>query len=251
VLIDQTDGLADREREVAAGLRGHLIDGLLLSPVALGAEDLLPLAAQTPVVLLGERISGGQLDHVAVDNVAAASAATEHLLSLGRRRIAAIGAQREPEAASGVADLRQRGFVEAALAAGVPVPAERMPFVHAYTRAEGARVMSDLLRSPDRPDAVFCFNDLLALGALRALAEAGVRVPEDVAVIGFDDIEDGQYATPSLSTVSPDKQALARVSVDLLAELIEGAEGTLHRDVTVPFTLVERESTVGTGRGSR
>lgn len=245
VLVDQTDGLAEREREVAAGLRGHLIDGLLLSPVALGAGELLPFAARTPLVLLGERISGGQLDHVAVDNVAASRAATEHLLGLGRRRVAAIGAQREPAASSGVAQLRQRGFEEGLAAAGVDLPAAWLPVVSSYTRAEGVRAMAQLLDTTPVPDAVFCFNDLLALGAMRLLAQRGLRVPDDVAVIGFDDIEEGRYATPSLSTVAPDKVALARTSVDILAARLDGSAAAAPVDVSVPFALAARESTLG------
>ena len=70
--------------------------------------------------------------------------------------------------------------------------------------------MRRLLGSGAPPDAVFCFNDLLALGALRALHEAGLRVPEDVAVVGFDDIEDGRYSAPTLTTVAPDKDRIAR-----------------------------------------
>ncbi len=243
VLVDQTDGEADRERQVADGLRGHLIDGLILSPMALHAADLRHNTG-VPLVLVGERISDGAIDHVGVDNVAAARAATEHLLSLGRTRVAALGYQSPELASSGVAALRRRGYEEALTAAGLPHRSEWTPEVARYTRAEGASATAALLDLADRPDAIFCFNDELALGTLHALARRRVRVPEDVAVIGFDDIEDGRFSTPTLSTVAPDKVILARGAVDLLqARIADPSQAA--RDLRVPFALATRESTLG------
>jgi DNA-binding LacI/PurR family transcriptional regulator len=92
---------------------------------------------------------------------------------------------------------------------------------------------------------VFCFNDLLALGALHTLAEAGLKVPADIAVIGFDDIEDGRYSSPTLSTISPDKDWLADRAVSLLLERISGTGDLSPQDLAVPYTLQIRESTAG------
>ena len=249
VLVNQTDGRRDRERDIARGLRGHLIDGLILSPMALGAEDLADAGRTTPMVLLGERVSGGAVDHVVVDNVEASRAATAHLVQLGRRRIAAIGFQSEADAASGVAPLRRRGYELALHDAGLAVQELLTPRVQDYVRREGHAAMTALLDASEPPDAVFCFNDQLALGALRAAADRGVRVPEDVAVIGFDDTEDGRFSTPTLSTVAPDKVLIARTAVDMLHDRIalEGADRA--RDVRVPFRLIARESTLGAGMG--
>jgi DNA-binding LacI/PurR family transcriptional regulator len=244
VLVDQTDGLETREREVAAGLSGHLIDGLMLSPMALGAADLRRTDRDIPVVLLGERISGGDIDHVATDNVAAARTATEHLLDQGRRRVAALGFQSGSRAMSGVAALRRDGYEAALSAYGVEAPLHGTPEVSDYSRAEGARAMAAVLDAGEPPDAVFCFTDTLALGALHTLVHRGLRVPEDVAVIGFDDIQDGRFGTPTLSTVAPDKRALAQHAVELLAARIVDS-GRPARDVVVPFELVVRESTAG------
>jgi DNA-binding LacI/PurR family transcriptional regulator len=244
VLVDQTDGDADRERDVAAGLSGHLIDGLILSPVALGAADLRRHERDVPLVLIGERISDGAIDHVAVDNVAAARTATEHLLSLGRTRVAALGFQTADHARSGVAAPRRQGYVEALAGAGLTPRDDWTPEVSRYTRAEGAAATAALLAGAERPDAIFAFNDELALGALHVLARHGLRVPEDVAVVGFDDIQDGRYANPPLSTISPDKSALAREAVMLLHGRITDAAAPT-RDVQVPFELLVRESTVG------
>jgi LacI family transcriptional regulator, repressor for deo operon, udp, cdd, tsx, nupC, and nupG len=104
--------------------------------------------------------------------------------------------------------------------------------------------MTRLLELAEPPDAVFCFNDLLALGALRVLHEHGVRVPDDVAVVGVDDIEDGRYTTPTLTSVRPDKEFIARVAVQLLHEWLEseGPDRAAPREVVAPHELMVRES---------
>ena len=245
VLVDQTDGRRDREREVASGLDGQRIDGLILSPVALEADELERSREDTPLVLLGEKIIGGPVDHVAVDNVEAAGTATRHLLDLGRRRVAAIGYQAGAHAASGVAAARRQGYERALTSAGLAVDQRLTPDVAGYAREDGAAAMADLLNLPEPPDAVFCFNDELALGALRTLSKRGVPVPGDVAVIGFDDIEDGRFSTPSLSTVAPAKAEIAQQAVEMLHERITDGIGLPARDRTVGFELVARESTLG------
>jgi DNA-binding LacI/PurR family transcriptional regulator len=242
VLIDQTDGHAERERNLVAGLRRHAIDGLIFSPLALAGEELSRGGDDTPMVLLGERIWHGPADHVAIDNTAAAADATAHLASLGRVRIAAIGAQDQP---SGVtAHQRLAGYHLALADAGLPADPRLVAGVQQFHRADGAAAMARLLEAPEPPDAVFCFNDLLALGALRTLLERGLDVPGDVAVIGFDDIEDGRFSTPTLSTVSPNTEQIAQLAIDLLAERL-GEDAGPPREIRVGHRLVARESTRG------
>ena len=243
VLIDQTDGLVDREQLVLDGIRGRLIDGLIFSPLALGAEELQRRRDTVPLVLLGERVYDGPADHVSIDNVAAARVATDHLVDLGRRRIAAIGDQ--PLAQSQTAHLPLRGYREALSAAGVAASPDLVVEVGQYHRADGAAAVRRLLAAPEPPDALFCFNDTLALGALRALHEARVRVPQDVAVVGWDDIEDGRFSTPTLTSISPDKAQIASLAVDFLAARLGDGRSAPPREVTADFTLAVRESTVG------
>ncbi|WP_213451710.1 LacI family DNA-binding transcriptional regulator [Rhizomonospora bruguierae] len=259
VLVDQTGGAIDREREVATGIRDHLIDGLIFSPLALTADDLGAGADSTPMVLLGERIEGGPADHVVIDNVAAAREVTAHLAGLGRRRIAAIGAQRTAEGVS--TRLRLAGYAAALADAGLPYDDRLVAPAAAWHRADGAAAMTALLAGPVRPDAVFCFNDTLALGAMRALHEHGLRLPEDVAVAGFDDIEDGRFAVPTLTTVSPDKAEIARLAVALLAERLGGRRsggepsgregGSPSREISAGYHLEIRESSVGRPAAAR
>lgn len=243
VLIDQTDGLASRERLVTEGPRAHLVDGLIFSPLALGRAELAVRDDATPIVLLGERVDHGPADHVAIDNVAAAYTATRHLISLGRRRVAAIGDQRR--IASRTAALRLEGYTRALGEAGLPADDRLICSTASYHRADGARAMARLLDLDQPPDAVVCFNDLLALGAIRTLHERGRRIPADVAVVGIDDIEDGRFATPTLTTISPDKDQIARMAVSLLLSRIEGSGERPPREVVADFTLKVRESTVG------
>ncbi|MGY1454736.1 LacI family DNA-binding transcriptional regulator [Streptomyces sp. SS8] len=249
VLIDQTDGLADREREVLQGIREQLIDGLIFSPITVGREELAARTDSTPMVLLGERVMDGPTHHVAIDNQRAAREMTEHLISLGHTRIGAIGAQENPSA--NTAHLRLAGYRQALEAAGLPYDERLAPPTASYHRADGAAVMRRLLELDEPPQAVFCFNDLLALGALRTALTSGLRVPDDLALAGFDDIEDGRYSTPTLTTISPDKARIARTAVELLDARIGGsgrggrpAGDDGRHEVEADYRLVVRESTV-------
>ena len=111
-----------------------------------------------------------------------------------------------------------------------------------YERADGWTAMRALLALDDPPDAVFCFNDLMAIGALRACADAGVSVPGQVAVAGFDDITEGRFANPRLTTVAADLDVLAREALRLLLRRVNGADATAER-VAVPWRIEVREST--------
>jgi DNA-binding LacI/PurR family transcriptional regulator len=240
VLVDQTGGDPARERAFLEGAAAGFVDGLVFSPWGLGAADLRRGAEDIPLVLLGERTSDGVADHIAVDNVAAAVEATEHLIGSGRRRIAAIGLQ--PHLTNETARLRLEGYRASLRAAGHPSDEQLEVRVAALHRPDGAAAMRSLLTLPEPPDAVFCFNDQLALGAMRAARDAGLDVPRDLAVVGFDDIEDGRYSFPSLTTVSPDKWAIAVRALECLAERLDGKRSESARDIVVPHRLIVRES---------
>jgi DNA-binding LacI/PurR family transcriptional regulator len=239
VLIDQTDGQARREDLVLGGIRNHLIDGVIFSPLAAGPKQLQERTDRVPMVLLGERTTGGTIDHVGIDNVEAAKEAVLHLAAAGRTRIAAIGTQRPR--ASGTSRLRARGYRAGLRAAGLDYDDSIVMTAKSYHRAEGRSAMAELLDRAEPPDAVFCFNDLLAVGALRAARERGIDVPGDVAVVGFDDIEECTYSSPTLSSLRPDKARIAHLAVELLAGRLADGSGPAQ-DVVAPHELVVRES---------
>ncbi len=168
--------------------------------------------------------------------------ATEHLRSLGRTRIAAIGTM--DTVAAQTARLRRRGHRAVLADAGLPCLPGYEQEVAGFTREQGALAADRLLDLPEPPDAVFCFSDLLALGALHALHRRGVRVPEQVAVIGVDDIAESRFSTPTLSTVAQDADEIARLAVDALMHRLADGAGDPPREVTVPHALVVRDSTV-------
>nr|WP_246315167.1 LacI family DNA-binding transcriptional regulator [Kineococcus aurantiacus] len=243
VVVNESGGTAEGERRLLTGGGSRMLDGLVVSPWALPPQELSAHADRLPLVVLGERDPAGTADHVTVDNVAAAHAVTTHLVGLGRRRIAAVGLQ--PQLANGTAAQRLLGYRQALADAGLPHEEALEVPVATLHRAEGARAAHALLDGPHPPDAVFCFSDGLALGALRVLLRSGRRVPEDVALAGFDDVEDGRYATPSLTTVSPDKRQIADRALACLADRIGRRGPAAAQRIVVPHRLVVRESTAG------
>jgi DNA-binding LacI/PurR family transcriptional regulator len=242
VLMDDTAGDQAAELRIARGLGDPMIDGVILSPLSLNQQELASRDSQIPLVLLGEADYGQVCDHVHIDNVAAARVATEHLIEQGYRRVAAIGWQDPTPRAT--AQQRLLGYVEALRGASLPVEERLFPPVRSYFRPDGAAAMRRLLKLPERPDAVFCFNDLMALGAMRAVHEAGLRVPDDVALVGFDDVEEAEYAIPSLTTIAPDKVGIAEAAVSMLVHRIDVGYTEPCRLVQPGYRLVVRESSV-------
>src|SRR5690606_25876724 len=145
-----------------------------------------------------------------------------------------------------MAELRMRGYREALAGAGLPFQEDLVMRTRSYHRRDGEEAMAALLERSPRPDGVFCATDLLAFGALRAARAAGVSVPSELAVVGFDGIEEGEYSAPTLTTIAPDKAEIARVAVEaLLGRIAERAGSDPARpieDLRTRFELVVRES---------
>lgn len=243
VLIEQTDAVRDREIEALTGARRQMTDGLILSPLGLGPDEQDLLRVDFPLVILGERIFGAPVDHVTMSNVAASRAATEHLISLGRRRIAVLGAH--PWEQMDTAVLRLQGYRAALDAAGLPFDPELVRPMRLWHRETGAQLVEEMVEDGVDFDAVFALNDALGIGALRALYLRGLRVPEDVAIIGFDDVQDAAYTTPSLSTVAPGTTQIAETAVAMLVERIAGVGPAEPRYLEADYRVIARESTVG------
>lgn len=240
VLVEQSGALEANELSALQGPLRQLTDGLLFTPLAMGADAVAAHRGTKPVVLLGEHLVDPRLDLVTMKNQDAAQALTAHLLAGGRRRIAVLGAH--PGESAGSAGLRLNGYRRALDDAGVQFdPALVAP--GEWRRDGGAAAVAGLLDSGIPFDAVFGLNDALALGVLHELLVRGVKVPQDVAVAGFDDIDEARFASPSLTTVSPGMDEIAERSVGLLIDRIDGLEaGGDGVHIEAGFVLKIRES---------
>ncbi|WP_329297248.1 LacI family transcriptional regulator [Streptomyces sp. NBC_00659] len=229
LMLAESDQSRTRVVQYIAG--GH-VDGVLL--VALHGTDPLPaaLARQGLPVVSFNRTSAQNVPYVALDNAGGAALAVRHLLERGRRRIATITGPLE------LYEARERldGYRQTLRDTG----RRSIAALGDFTRVSGDEAMRQLLEDDPDLDAVFAANDLMAIGALRALHKAGRRVPEDVAVIGFDDIEAASYSIPALTSVRSPMADQATAAVHLLLSLIDGGPTS---PVIMPNELVVREST--------
>lgn len=240
VMIDETGGRADRELAVLDEVaRSGWVDGVLLSSQGLRGAALANLPVNIPLVLLGERTAKTRHDHVGIDNVSAAQEATRHLIDAGCRRIAAIGGR--PSIADATSRLRHKGYRAALADAGRSVDDCLYIRTATYTRSDGAPAVKALLQLPEPPDGLFCFSDELAVGALRELHEQGVRAPQEMKVVGFDDIDESRFSIPTLTSIRPDKAEIAGSALAMLLDRVNGS--TIRpRDIRVPHELMIRES---------
>lgn len=239
VLIRQTRNTREGELQSLIEAASSL-DGLLLMAVALRQEDQPLLLAAGPIVLLADQFEKPPVDHVTMSNVAASAVLIRHLIDTGRRRIAVLGA--DPMTNEGTSALRLAGYRQAHREAGLPIDESLIVDVRLWHRPDGAAAMRRLI-DRDRPfDAVFALNDMMAFGAMRELQALGYRIPDDVAVAGFDDLEESRYTLPPLTTIDPGRQQMADMAVDLLVRRIDGVQAPAQQLLT-DFRLVEREST--------
>ena len=227
-----------RALEVAlAAMRGR-VDGLIvMSPDRDHRALRASLAAGPPAVLLNCAARAPGFDAIKIDNVAGAAAMTRHLVSLGHTRIAFIKG-----AASNVdADERLRAFRRALRAAGVEHHAE-LEIAGDFSESSGYNAAGELLSRHPRPTAIFAANDSMAIGALSALRGAGVAVPDEMAVAGFDDIPISAFTSPPLTSVHVPIIHLGERATELLVASIAGSPRRRRICETVPTSLVVRQS---------
>jgi DNA-binding LacI/PurR family transcriptional regulator len=248
VLIEPTGFTREGELAALREPRRRLVDGLLFSPAALVQDDAHLLEdLDYPLVLLGEQMFSPHVDHVTMQNIEGARAATDLLLDVGRRHIAVIGMLHAPTAGS--ATLRFRGYREALEARGLAVDTRLLGWSdEAWHKSNGAQAMAAVLDTGVAVDGVVAFNDALAIGAMFEVQRRGMTVPGDVAVVGFDDIEDARYSVPTLTTVDPGRREIADLALDLLRRRLTeepARDGRLGPHVlhVADMRVVEREST--------
>ncbi|MGO4533486.1 LacI family DNA-binding transcriptional regulator [Leifsonia sp. 2MCAF36] len=240
VVIEQTGRSKENELTALALSRVRLYDGLILSTVGLGEADVDMLRVDFPVIILGERIFQGPVDHVAMPNVEGARAAVSHLIDRGCRRIAALHGPLGSD--TDVSSLRHDGYRRALQDHGMDEDPALTLVLDDFSPASAVKAVREALAGGVRFDGLFCVTDYVALGAIRGLADAGLSVPTDVKVIGFDDVESSRFLTPSLSSVNPSHDLMAAKAVDLLAARISREAGDPVEFIS-PFQVMEREST--------
>ncbi|HEY3571195.1 MAG TPA: LacI family DNA-binding transcriptional regulator [Thermoanaerobaculia bacterium] len=229
---------------VLRALRGR-VDGLIVLSPDVDAQTLRRNLPETlPVVLLNTRVERLAFDAINVDNYGGAFAMARHLAALGHRRIALICGPAEN------ADARERlrGYRDALRAEGI-APSSALEIPGDFSEESGYRAGQHLLTLEPRPEAVFAANDSMAIGCLFALREAGVEVPGDVALAGFDDIPIARYVSPPLSSVHVPIAEMGTRAMERLLHAVEHKNEHERRQETVPTTLVVRGSCGGAMKG--
>jgi LacI family transcriptional regulator len=232
LLVSGSHGDLAEAAAVIESMSGR-VDGLLvMSPVASAGD----LPVTVPLVTIGGRPDGSERCTIGVDNFAGACTAVRHLAANGCRRLAHISGPAE----NLDAQERFRGF--AATASEVDPGAELRVREGDFTEEGGHRAMAALLDRADRPDGVFVANDMMAAGAILAIKEAGLAVPEDVAVIGFDDIPLARFTSPPLSTLRVGVCELGKQALEMLVSAIEAGDASEVEGIVISPQLVVRES---------
>ena len=227
----------DTEETLAAlrSMRGRVDGMIVLSPHVRAANLAADVAGRTPGLVMNGGVDDAGRPSIAIDNRGGAVTAVQHLIATGRRRIAHIrGAAGNLEA-----EIRAEGY------AGALVDQEPIIVEGDFSQASGHRAATRLLALEQRPDAVFAANDMMALGALLAFQEAGVRCPEDIAVVGFDDVPLAALVRPTLTTLRVNIAEMGRRGVERLIGLVQAganAEPDTVCEIVRPV-LVARQST--------
>lgn len=232
-------------------LADHRVDGIIVATRAskLGNDRLAEIIEMgIPVVLIGRDFRHPQADLVTADHLRGGHEATTHLISLGHRRIGFVGAS-----LSNVAGLKRfQGYVEALREHDLPVDEKLIVGSNAReqvpgyaTEEMGFDCMKRLLALPDPPRAIFARNDITALGAISAIKSAGLRIPQDIAVVGYDDIPLARHTSPPLTTVRQPTGEQGRLAAELLLRRAESREPPRREEKILDCELLVRESTIG------
>jgi DNA-binding LacI/PurR family transcriptional regulator len=241
VLLANSDADPEREMRTVRSFGERRVDGILVTASRVGnVYGSMLRNMNVPLIFINNQFPGNSSYSVMIDNVPASQAAVAHLIGLGHRRIAYIGDS------SGFQSDTERftGYQLALQAAGISQQPELT--CHGDGKPElGGRMMEQLLRLSDRPTAVFCYNDMTALGALRAARAQGLQVPCDLSLVGFDDLFLSSYTTPALTTVRQPKHDMGRKAMAILLELLGGSEPA--SEFVVKGELIIRDSTARHG----
>lgn len=239
VVVGSTDGIREQEISFLQEMTTRQVDGVVIAAFQLSRDDLLTHGGSVPLVRLG----GGHFDAdlgdlVRSDDEGGTAQAVRYLIAQGGERTAYIGGTRH----TGPSDRREAGYRRALAEAGREVD-ESLILRGEFTRGAGRAAAEVLLARPDRPDAIACANDLIAIGVLDTARALGLSVPGELAVTGYDDIDAASLVTPALTTVVNPARQVGRSCADaLLRQLDAGQNAAPPREVVIANSLVRRES---------
>lgn len=234
VIVGNTDEREAEELKRVRLLVGQRVDGVLLVPARHGAQSLALLAQQrTPVVVLDRRVESETVDVVRCDSEGGARQLGELLRALGHMRVALL---------TGPAGVSTSDDRVAACRGAFGADADCRVYHGEFTPASGAAMTRQALAVEPRPTALFAANNFITIGALRALHELGLSVPEEVALVGFDDLPEALVTFPFLTVAAQPAYEMGRQAVDLLLARLEGDESAPRREVVLPSELIVRQS---------
>jgi LacI family repressor for deo operon, udp, cdd, tsx, nupC, and nupG len=239
MIISDLDGSPEKEAHFAAFTAAGRVDGAILLNGHLFGQSRdakgPPAKINIPLVALCEAIPNADIPQIEIDNRAAARRMTQHLARLGHRQIAYVSGPSE----NVLEHERFRGYREGLQEAGLSFDAS-MILPGDFTLESGVRAGQELVARAERPTAVFCTSDEMAIGVVRTLRSAGLRVPEDISVAGFDDIEFAAAAQPALTTIHQPRRELGQAAATVLIDLLQGRE--TEKRIRLKTELVVRDS---------
>lgn len=243
LVTENTGGAITAEVESLAASHLETYDGFILAVAASESADLNRILPNKPIVLLGERALSTRFDHVLMDNVGGGRLATAHLLAHGARSIVVLGGSTSE--GESVQTLRTRGYVDAHREAGRPVD-ESLIVSSGLDLVDGYETTAALLDRGVAFDGIFALTDSCAIGALRALHERGRRIPEDVQIVGFDNVRASRFSMPALTSIEPGNEEMADAIVEAMMRRLDGPRGLSEpRRIMTDARIVVRESTRG------
>ncbi len=238
ILLCQTDSSPQRENIFINMVKNRLADGIISMDPTVNREKLTELAAKHSIIMCSEYDENGTIPYVTIDNELAAYYAVKHLITLGNEKIALINSDEKFL----YARQRRRGYERALKEYCLPIRDEWIYHTNELEFHNGVQAMRKLLQLTDRPTAVFAVSDTLAIGALKEINNSGLRVPDDIAVVGFDNINFSTMTNPTLTTVAQPMYKMGCVAAEMLISHIKGNE---VESVIFDFELIIRESTMG------
>ncbi|MEM5775112.1 MAG: substrate-binding domain-containing protein, partial [Anaerolineaceae bacterium] len=241
----------EREHSIVQAMNEHRIDGLIICSTSFSPQQSSRISEYgIPIVVINNQSAEDYRYSIYHDDVDGSRKLTRHLIDLGHRRVAYLGNLQSGRSTQD----RLRGFQQEMRAAGLDVPDNFIHQVEGGLPESGLQGLQHFLRLPVRPTAIVCYNDMMAFGVLKGLRLAGLRVPEDISVTGFDNIVFSAYTNPLLTTFDQPKRSIGNQAAGLVLELLEQEHPTSAdvqpKVILLPGRLLERESTAPPNRTS-